>query len=634
MKDGFIKVCAATTTVSVACVSENVKQIINKMKEANGKKAKIVVFQELSLTGYSCGDLFFQNKLLSDCLKGLDEIVKFSKGLNLLTIVGLPFEYKNKIYNTAAVIFDGMILGLVPKTHIPNYSELYEARYFTKAMDENVEILVNGELCLFGPKMLFECENIPGLKVAVEICEDLWAPNSPSTDACLNGATIVCNLSGSNEVVGKAKYRLDLIKMQSSKLICGYIYANSGLGESTQDMVFSGHNIICEDGLVLAQNKLFTNDSVYSEIDLEKINIERAKMSTFISNKEEYDTIMFELNEDETSLTRKISASPFIPESEEGKYNRAEEILTIQAQGLKRRIEHVDAKSIVLGISGGLDSCLAILVMVRAMDLLKRDRKDIIAVSMPCFGTSKRTKSNAEVLAIELGVTFKEIDIKEATKVHLRDIDHSEDIHDVTYENAQARERTQILMDISNKYNGFVVGTGDLSELALGWATYNGDHMSMYGVNAGIPKTLVRLLVSYEAHKASEKLASVLYDILDTPVSPELLPPSDGKISQKTEDLVGPYELHDFFLYYIVRYGFKPKKVYRLAKYAFNGKYTDEVIKKWLRNFYYRFFAQQFKRSCLPDGPKVGSVSLSPRGDFRMPSDALSKDFLSEVDSL
>lgn len=634
MKDGFLKVCATTTTVSVACVSENVKQIVNKMKEAHDNKAKIVVFQELSLTGYSCGDLFFQKKLLSECLKGLDEIVKYSKGLDLLTVVGLPFEYKNKIYNTAAVVFDGMILGLVPKTHIPNYSELYEARYFTKAMDENVEVLVNGELCLFGPKMIFECSNIPGLSVAVEICEDLWAPNSPSTEACLNGATIVCNLSGSNEIVGKDKYRLDLVKMQSSKLICGYIYANSGLGESTQDMVFSGHNIICEDGLVLGQSKLFTNDSVYSEIDLEKINSERAKMSTFVSNKEDYDTIIFELKEEQTSLTRRVSASPFIPETEEAKYERAEQILTIQAQGLRRRIGHVNAKSIVLGISGGLDSCLAILVMVRAMDLLKRDRKDIIAVSMPCFGTTKRTKSNAEVLSNELGVTFKEIDIKEATKVHLRDIDHSEDVHDITYENAQARERTQILMDLANKYNGFVVGTGDLSELALGWATYNGDHMSMYGVNAGIPKTLVRLLVSYEAHKANDELAKVLFDILDTPVSPELLPPSEGKISQKTEDIVGPYELHDFFLYYIVRYGFRPKKVYRLAKYAFDGKYSDEVIKKWLRNFYYRFFAQQFKRSCLPDGPKVGSVSLSPRGDFRMPSDAYSKDFLNEVDNL
>ena len=482
--------------------------------------------------------------------------------------------------------------------------------------------------------MLFECTNMPNLKIGIEICEDLWAPNNPSVEACLNGATIICNLSASPEIVGKDKYRLELVKVQSAKLVCGYIYANCGLGESTQDIVFAGHNIICEDGKVLAQSELFKNDVIYSEIDLDKIKTERTKMSTFVSNKEEYDSVLFELKMIDTDLTRFISSSPFIPLAEDEKYQRAKEILNIQAQGLRRRIEHVRAKSIVIGISGGLDSCLAILVMVRAMDLLKRDRKDIIAISMPCFGTTSRTKSNAELLSNQLGVTFKEIDIKEATKVHLKDIEHDEEVHDVTYENAQARERTQILMDVANKYNGFVVGTGDLSELALGWATYNGDHMSMYGVNGGIPKTLVRLLVSYEAHISDENLAKVLYDILDTPVSPELLPPKDDEIAQKTEDIVGPYELHDFFLYYVVRYGFRPRKVYRLAKYAFNGKYRDEIIKKWLRNFYYRFFMQQFKRSCLPDGPKVGSVGLSPRGDFRMPSDATSKDFLEEVDKL
>ncbi len=634
MKDGFIKVCAATTTVSLANVSFNTKQIMEKMKDAKKKNAKIIVFQELSLSGYSCGDLFFQNKLLDDCLLGLDQIVKYSKGLDLITIVGLPFAYCGKIYNVGVVILNGEILGIVPKTHLPNYNEFSEQRYFAKAMDHNVYVTVNGVDCLFGTNIIFECSNIHGLRLGIEICEDLWAPNSPSTKACLNGATIICNLSASNEIVGKAKYRLDLVKMQSAKLNAGYIYASCGLGESTQDVVFSGHNIICEDGIVLNQNELFTNDAVYSEIDLEKLNNERMKINTFEYQDDNFDVVLFDLKENEIELTRFISATPFIPNCEKEQFIRAKQILNIQAQGLKRRVEHVKAKSIVLGISGGLDSCLAILVMVRAMDLLKRNRKDIIAISMPCFGTTSRTKSNAEILSNELGVTFKEIDIKEATSVHLRDIGHDENVKDITYENAQARERTQILMDVANKYNGFVVGTGDLSELALGWATYNGDHMSMYGVNSGIPKTLVRLLVSYEASLAKGKLKEVLNDILATPVSPELLPPSDGEISQITEDIVGPYELHDFFLYYIVRYGFRPTKVYRLAKYAFKGKYSDEIIKKWLRNFYYRFFMQQFKRSCLPDGPKVGSVSLSPRGDFKMPSDACSKDYLDEVDKL
>lgn len=634
MKDGFIKVCAAIPDLQVACVSQNTKYIILKMKEAYKNNAKIIVFPELSITGYTCGDLFFQSQLLNDSLKGLEEIKENSKGLDLLTIVGLPFEYKGKLYNTAAVIFDGAILGLIPKTNLPNYGEFYEKRYFSSPLDKNVEVIINNEVCLFGRKIIFECSNISYLRVAVEICEDLWAPNSPSVDASLNGATIICNLSASSESVGKSAYRLDLVKMQSAKLLCGYIYSSSGIGESTQDSVFGGHNIICEDGVLLKQNELFLNESIYSEIDVEKLNNERIKTSTFECNDEAYDIVMFELKENVTLLTREISQTPFIPKEADKQYRVAKEVLQIQAQGLKRRIEHVKADKLIVGISGGLDSSLALLVMVKAMDILKRDRKDIIAVSMPCFGTSKRTKSNAELISNELGVTFKEIDIKKATSIHLRDLNHNENNHDVTFENAQARERTQILMDLANMYNGFVVGTGDLSELALGWATYNGDHMSMYGVNAGIPKTLIRLLVKYVADNSNEKICKVLYDILNTPVSPELLPLEDGEISQKTEDIVGPYELHDFFLYYIVRWGFSPKKVYRLCKYSFADKYDDIVIKKWLKNFYKRFFQQQFKRSCLPDGPKVGSVSLSPRSDWRMPTDAYSIDYLDELDKL
>lgn len=633
MKDGFIKVCAANIEVSLAEVSENTNRIISKMKEASKEKAKIVVFQELALTGYSCGDLFFQSKLLNDCLLGLDKITKASKGLKLIAIVGLPFMYKGMVYNCAAVIYNGSVLGIVPKTFIPNYKEFYERRTFAPAPAQNDTIFVNGEEVLFGADILFECIDMPNFSFAVEVCEDLWVPNSPSVNACLNGATIICNLSASNEIALKEEYRYDLVRMQSAKLLCGYIYTSSGSGESTQDFVFSGHNMIFENGELLKQNEVFSNETIYSEIDVERIVNERAKMSTFVSDGYEYDTVYFEMEKEETNITRTIDNAPFLPkENNETKF--CEKVLNIQALGLMRRIEQVNAKTIVVGISGGLDSALAILVMARAMDKLGRSRKDIIAVSMPCFGTSKRTHSNAELISKALGVTFKEIDIKEATNVHLRDLGHDGVTQDVTYENAQARERTQILMDLANMYNGLVVGTGDLSELALGFATYNGDHMSMYAVNASVPKTLVRVLVRHCAETSNEKLKNILLDIVNTPVSPELLPPKEDEITQVTEDIVGPYELHDFFLYNLVVYGFRPTKIYRLAKVAFSGVYSNEVIKGWMKKFYSRFFSQQFKRSCMPDGPKVGPVSLSPRGGYRIPSDACAKDYLKEVNEL
>ncbi len=633
MKDGLIKVCAANIEVSLAEVSENTNRIIGKINEAHENKAQIVVFPELCLSGYSCGDLFFQTKLLNDCLEGLNKITKATEDLDIISIVGLPFMYKGMVYNCGAVIYSGGIMGIVPKTFIPNYKEFYERRTFTPAPEENDKVFINGETVLFGKDILFKCVNIPGFTFAVEVCEDLWVPNGPSVNACLNGATIICNLSASNEVVGKEEYRYDLVRMQSAKCICGYIYTSSGKGESTQDFVFSGHSMIFENGELLKQNEVFSNETIYSEIDVERIVHERSKISTFVSNYDDYDVVCFDIDETDTEVTRHIDNAPFLPkEGEESKF--CERVLDIQAQGLMRRITQVNSKTIVVGISGGLDSALAILVMARAMDKLGRDRKDIIAVSMPCFGTSKRTHSNAELISKALGVTFKEIDIKEATTIHLKNIGHDGFTQDVAYENAQARERTQILMDLGNMHNGLVIGTGDLSELALGFATYNGDHMSMYAVNASVPKTLVRVLVTYVANKSDDKLKDILLDIVGTPVSPELLPPKEGEITQVTEDIIGPYELHDFFLYNLVVNGFRPRKIYRLAKVAFNGLYKEETIKKWLKKFYYRFFSQQFKRSCMPDGPKVGPVSLSPRGGYRIPSDACSKDYIKEIDEL
>ena len=555
-----------------------------------------------------------------------------------MTAVGLPVRDKwdGKLYNCAALIQQGEILGLVPKVHLPNYGEFYEKRWFASGKDmDNLITLCGQEVCL-SDRLIWACEEIPDLVIGVEICEDLWAPEPPSAALARSGATLILNLSASNETVGKANYRRNLVAGQSGRLLCGYVYADAGAGESTTDMVFTGHNLIAENGAILAESRLFHNSLTISELDVQRLSGERRRLSSFPAVQDEgYQRIYFSLPVEKTNLSRIIDPRPFIPSEQSALKNRCETILSIQSLGLKKRLEHSRAKTAVVGISGGLDSTLALCVTARAMDLLNRPRTDIIAITMPCFGTTQRTKSNAEILAQRLGVTLERVDIAKQVLQHFEDIGHSPDDQDVTFENAQARTRTLVLMDWANQTGGLVIGTGDLSELALGWATYNGDHMSMYGVNASIPKTLICHLVSYEAEKLDDpRLKEVLMDILDTPVSPELLPAKDGEISQKTEDLVGPYELHDFYLYYAIRWGFSPAKVYHLARLAFNGAYDQETILKWLKTFYRRFFNQQFKRSCLPDGPKVGSVTLSPRGDWRMPSDASSALWLKELDEL
>ena len=635
MKRGLINIGCATTNIKVADVQYNVEQIKEKVIEAVNNDIQFLVCQELGVTGYTCGDLFFQNTLLDASKDALIDLKHFSKDYDILFTVGLPFKLRQKIYNVGALIYNGKILGLQVKKYLPNYNEFYERRQFTPAPLENEYIELDGEQVLFGSKMVFVCQELQEFAIGLEICEDLWVPMSPSASHALNGATIIANLSASNEVVGKDNYRRMLLKGHSAKLLCAYAYASSGDGESTTDLVFGGHNIVVENGAILKESKLFENGLIKAQVDVIKLSNERAKSTTFVaSNNEDYDIVYFSMPLKKNKILRKIKKFPFIPTSKVEYEKRCEDILTIQSQGLKKRVEHTRAKSIVIGISGGLDSCLALLVMVRTMDLLKRSHQDIIAVTMPGFGTSNRTYQNALTLCEQLDVKLLNISIVDSVKQHLKDIDHDINVHDVTYENAQARERTQILMDISNKYNGFVVGTGDLSELALGWATYNGDHMSMYGVNGSIPKTLVRHLVKYEAHRLGGELERILIDVFETPVSPELLPPKDDKITQVTEDIVGPYELHDFFLFSLIRWGFTPTKVYDFACHAFKGMYSNEVIKKWLTIFVRRFFSQQFKRSCLPDGPKVGTLTLSPRGDFRMPSDALSSLWLKEIEEI
>ena len=626
MKDGFLRVASATPHIKVADCTGNSQKIIAMAKEAAENGASLVVFPELCITGYTCGDLFLQRALLNSAQENLKVIIKETKELDCVILVGLPVRANSGLYNCAAVICHGDLLGLVPKKYIPNYSEFYELRHFTPAKDELTSIDFLGKQTYFGKDVIFQCLEMPEFKFGVEICEDLWTAEPPSGKLALNGATIIANLSASDEVIGKADYRRMLVKSQSARLLSAYVYTSAGLGESTQDLVFSGHNLICENGSILAESKRFTTGIIYADVDLQKMENERAKSNTFIGNNEFF-TVPFKMPVKELKLNRYFSKTPFVPTNKTNLDERCEEILTIQATGLATRIQHTNVKSVVIGLSGGLDSTLALIVAVHAMDMLKRDRKDIIAVTMPCFGTTKRTKSNAEILAESYGVSFKDINISKAVTQHFEDIGQSMEVLDVTFENGQARERTQVLMDIANKTGGFVIGTGDLSELALGWATYNGDHMSMYAVNASIPKTLVRHLTAFEAEHSEGDLKKALLDILDTPVSPELLPPKDGEISQKTEDLVGPYELHDFFLYYLVRQGFTPKKIFRLAKIAFNGVYDEETIRKWLKTFLRRFFSQQFKRSCLPDGPKVGTVTLSPRGDWRMPSDAVNTEF-------
>lgn len=624
MKNGFVKVAAATPDIRVADVEFNTQNIINAMEEAQKNGAKILVFPELCVTGYTCSDLFDHSVLLKASRKALLEIAENTNDKDMLVFVGAPLEVNGKLYNVAAAMNQGEILGFTTKTFLPNYGEFYEMRQFTPGPQTVREITFEGKKIPFGPQILFQEEGMEELVVAAEICEDVWSPIPPSIQAALEGATVIVNCSASDETIGKDTYRRALISGQSARLISGYIYANAGEGESTTDLVFGGHNIIAENGTILKESSRYVNEIVYSEIDLQRITGERRKNTTFQPLDEEtLVRVPFTIEETKTFLTRTFPKKPFVPSDEQTRAQRCEEILTIQAMGLKKRLAHTNARTAVVGISGGLDSTLALLVTARAFDMLGRDKKDIIAVTMPCFGTTDRTYQNACEMSKKVGATLIEVPIADAVNVHFRDIGHDPEDHSVTYENCQARERTQVLMDIANKTWGMVIGTGDLSELALGWATYNGDHMSMYGVNASVPKTLVRHLVKYAADDTKdEALKNVLYDVLDTPVSPELLPPKDGDIAQKTEDLVGPYELHDFFLYFMLRFGYEPSKIFRIACMTFDGEYDKETIFKWLETFCRRFFSQQFKRSCLPDGPKVGTVALSPRGDWRMPSDA------------
>ena len=636
MNYGFIKACAVSPALRVADCPYNAQETIEAMQQAAEDGCQLTVFPELGLTGYTCGDLFLQQPLLDAAEAALREILKASEALQLVALVGLPVTVDAKLYNCAAVICQGALLGLVPKSHIPNYGEFYEKRHYCAAPAGVKEISFAGQKTLFGTKLLFRCETMQAFTLAVEICEDLWAPLPPSTAHALAGATVLANLSASDETVGKAEYRRALVSQQSARLLCAYLYADAGHGESTTDMVFSGHNLIAENGALLAESRPFSQALACTELDLGRLLAERRRNTSFEPVTDGYETVSFHLPLREIPLTRYISPTPFVPADGGARAERCELILQMQADGLAKRIEHAHAKTAVIGISGGLDSCLALLVAVHAMKKLNRPMADILAVTMPCFGTTKRTRSNAEILCQELGVQFTEISIANTVRSHFADIGQSETNFDVTFENGQARVRTLELMDLANRTGGLVVGTGDLSELALGWATYNGDHMSMYGVNAGVPKTLVRHIVRYEADAAnSDTLREVLLDILDTPVSPELLPAKEnGEIAQQTESLVGPYELHDFYVYYVLRFGFSPAKIYHLAKAALSDRYSDEVLLHWLRNFYRRFFQQQFKRSCLPDGPKVGSVTLSPRGDWRMPSDACVSVWQAELDTL
>lgn len=639
MKDGFIKVAAASPDLRVADCDYNGKQILETIRKAEKQGVKLMVFPELCISAYTCGDLFLQDALLEACEQTLDMLLQETAELDILYVVGMPYAYKNKLYNVAVFCKGNEILMVVPKANIPNYQEFYEVRHFAEGHRETEYIVLAGREAAFGTDQLLVCENMPELVIAGEICEDLWVPDSPSVRHALAGATVICNPSASDEIATKPVYRRNLVAMQSAKLIAGYIYADAGKDESTQDLVYSGHDIIAENGSILAESKLFDNQITIAELDVKRLAAERRKTNTYRNewrkeNEESWhDETYFRFQIEDTELTRPIARTPFVPSDEVKKKQRCEEILTLQAMGLRKRLSHTGCQSAVIGLSGGLDSTLALLVTVKAYDLLGMEHENIIAVTMPGFGTTDRTYQNALELARSLGTTLKEIPITDAVRQHFKDIGQDENVHDVTYENGQARERTQILMDIANKCNGMVIGTGDMSEMALGWATYNGDHMSMYAVNVSIPKTLVRYLVSYYAEETDEKTAMVLRDILDTPVSPELLPPENGEIAQKTEDIVGPYELHDFFLYYLLRYGYKPSKIYRLAKLAFADVYDDVTIKKWMKTFYRRFFSQQFKRSCVPDGPKVGTVSLSPRGDLRMPSDACAAIWMKEIES-
>ncbi|AEV67928.1 NAD(+) synthase [Acetivibrio clariflavus] len=640
MEYGFVRVGAAVPKMKVANCEYNCSRIVDLIKRADKEKVKFLVFPELCITSYSCGDLFHQDILLKEALRQLENVLKDTKDTDLIAILGMPVSLNNQLFNCSVVIQSGKILGVVPKTFIPNYSEFYEERWFSsgnKALVDTINIC--GQSVPFGIDLLFEDSQNSDLCFGIEICEDLWVPIPPSSYQCMNGATLIFNPSASNEIIGKYEYRKELVRQQSARCICGYVYTSSNVNESTTDVVFGGHAMVAEYGSLLCESERFLDDDqlIYSEIDLQKLINDRRKNTSFMEGvvDKKYRRIFFNQKESECmELTRYVPAYPFVPSNSANRDLRCKEIFSIQTSALAKRIKHTGLKYSVIGISGGLDSTLALLVTAKTYELLGISPENIIAVTMPGFGTTDTTYTNAMDLMKAMKVSIREINIKDACLQHFKDIGHDVNIHDVTYENVQARERTQILMDLANKLGGLVIGTGDLSELALGWCTYNGDHMSMYSVNCSIPKTLVKHLVRWVAENMVDKnVRDILFRILDTPISPELLPPSaEGEIKQKTEDIVGPYELHDFFMYHMIRYGAPPKKISFLAQKAFEGKYSKDEINKWLKVFIKRFFSQQFKRSCLPDGPKVGTISLSPRGDWRMPSDADSKEWLEEVE--
>lgn len=632
MKTGFIKIAAVSPAVTVGNVEKNCNEIINMLEKAKNQRVQIAVFPELSLCGYTCGDLFHQKTLINACYSGIMKICEYSKAFNGYIAVGSPIKYNGKLYNCAVMINNGKVLGIVPKTYIPNYNEYYELRWFEsgKGVSGVVNLSAN-QTAVIDSGLIFSVNE--DTKIGIEICEDLWAPCPPSIALAQQGANIILNLSASNEAVTKNDYRKSLVKQQSARLFCAYAYASAGVGESTTDLVFSGACTVAENGSLLAEGQRFSLDGTMAvaDIDIDKLNAMRQLQNTFTCDNSG-NTVLADKELpflDEAHIERNFDPNPFVPSDDRERDERCREILAIQSSGLAKRMLHTKTQKLVLGISGGLDSTLALLVAVRTTEMLKIPNENIICITMPGFGTTDLTYSNACALVKSLGATLKEISIKDACIQHFKDIGHDAEIHDVTYENTQARERTQILMDYANKVGGLLVGTGDLSELALGWCTYNGDHMSMYGVNASVPKTLVRHLVRNIADNSGRETAEILYSVLDTPVSPELLPPDkDGKIEQKTEDTLGPYEVHDFYLYHFLRFGTKPEKLLFMAKKAFRGTYDEERLRKWLEIFIKRFFNSQFKRSCLPDGPKVGSVSLSPRGDWRMPSDASYEEWL------
>ncbi|MDD6222550.1 MAG: NAD(+) synthase [Lachnospiraceae bacterium] len=636
MKDGFFNVAAFTPKLRVADCAYNTQQILAAMDEAHARDIQLLVFPELAVTGYTCGDLFLTRTLQDAAAEGLKKIAqKSAQQSGMLAFVGLPLLVRGKLYNVAAAVYEGKVIAFIPKRNLPNYNEFYERRQFTPGAPDVSDILFDGQEVPFGGNILLSCTDNPDLCIGAELCEDLWVPLPPSVHHALAGASVIVNLSASNDLIGKADYRRALVSGQAARLVAAYVYCSSGKDESTQDIVFSGHRLIAENGTILAESERFTDGVLAAQLDLQKLTEERARMTTFATETAGYRIVPFSMKSRTLHLTRRYDRTPFVPDAAGERDRRCSEILQIQSMGLRKRLAHIGCSHAVIGISGGLDSTLALLVTARAFDALGLDRKGILCVTMPAFGTTDRTYNNAVTLTRQMGCTLREINIRKAVRQHFEDIGQDESNHDVTYENSQARERTQILMDLANMYKGIVIGTGDLSELALGWATYNGDHMSMYGVNASVPKTLVRYLVRYAADTCGDKrLQKALMDVLDTPVSPELLPPEDGQISQKTEDLVGPYELHDFFLYHTLRFGVHPKKLFRIAQAAFAGEFSPQTIYKWQRTFTWRFFAQQYKRSCLPDSPKVGTVAVSPRGDLRMPSDASGAVWMAELDEI